>query len=102
MLRPSQALCSLLLCSGFRAFAEACIEAGAPQEAAKYIAKIVDPAEREELARRIGVQGAGSQGAGASGASGDLIDSIRSTFGGSQAQTAQTGSTSLFKGWGFG
>lgn len=93
-------VCLLMLCSGFRAFAEACIDAGAPAEAAKYIAKIVDPSEREELARRIGVQGSSSQGAG--GASADLLDSIRSTFGGSPAQTAQTGSSSLFKGWGFG
>ena len=34
---------------GYRPFVEACAEAGAVEEAAKYVAKISDPHEREEV-----------------------------------------------------
>ncbi|CAI5465581.1 unnamed protein product [Closterium sp. Yama58-4] len=53
---------------GLRAFVEACVEQGAVVEAAKYVGRIADAGEREELSRRFNLPDLTSEAAAAAAA----------------------------------
>ncbi|CAI5530446.1 unnamed protein product, partial [Closterium sp. Naga37s-1] len=66
---------------GLRAFVEACVEQGAVVEAAKYVGRIGDASEREELSRRLNLPDMTSEAAAAAAAErgeGAILGTLRS------------------------
>ncbi|CAI7841391.1 unnamed protein product [Closterium sp. NIES-53] len=66
---------------GLRAFVEACVEQGAVVEAAKYVGRIGDAGEREELSRRFNLPDLTSEAAAAAAAErgeGAILGTLRS------------------------
>ncbi|GJP57382.1 hypothetical protein CLOM_g16400 [Closterium sp. NIES-68] len=92
---------------GLRAFVEACVEQGALLEAAKYVGRIGDAADREELSRRFNLPDMSSEAAAAAAAArgeGAILGTLRSfaaagSAAGAAAVAANPAASSFF---GFG